>query len=87
VRRAVDHAHLWHRAPLQLLTATANSAIKEEKPVVALIRTLLRCVASAIQVTRPHDLLTRFSMITFSHSIQPTHFLPCTTWHNNRMEQ
>ena len=53
-----------------------NCAIKEEKPVVALIRTLLRCVASAIQVTRHHDQMTRFLMITFNVlSIQLTRFL------------
>ena len=56
-------------------TATANSALKEEKPVVALIRTMLRCVASAIQVTRHHDQMTRFLMITLNVlSIQLTRF-------------
>jgi hypothetical protein len=47
-------------------TANAKAAIKEEKPVVALIRDLSLSVANAIQVSRHHDLMTRFFMITFS---------------------
>lgn len=39
--------------------------LKGEKPVVTLIRTLLLCEATTIQVTRHHDLLTRFLMISF----------------------
>ncbi len=53
-----------------------NCALKEEKPDVALTRILSLLVASATQVTRHHDLLTRFLMITFNvPSIQLTRFL------------
>ena len=41
-----------------------NCTIKEEKPVVTLIQTLLLREASTIQVTRHHDQMTRFLMIT-----------------------
>ena len=60
----------------ELQTANCKSAIKEEKPVVALIQTLLRYGASTTQVTRYHDRMTRFLMITFNVlSIQLTRFL------------
>ena len=74
MRRPVDAVDPLKRACQQ--TANAKAAIKEEKPVVALIRTMLRCVASAIQVTRHHDQMTRFLMITLNVlSIQLTRFL------------
>jgi len=61
---------------LQTATANCKSAIKEEKPVVALIQTLLRYGASTTQVSRHHDRMTRFLMITFNVlSIQLTRFL------------
>lgn len=67
VRPAVDHADagfVLHRNCNR--NCNRNCALKEEKPDVALSRILSLLVASATQVTRHHDLLTRFLMITFN---------------------